>query len=425
MTEPIGAPASEPIQPLRRNRNFQLLWVGQVLSDLGTQFGALAYPLLILALTHSPVIAGVVATASSAAAFLVRLPAGALADRYDRRRTMVVIDAVRATVLAGAAAAVVTHVITWPVVLAVAVVDRVGDTVFTPASNAALPLVVADAQLEVAWTTTEARQYGAGLAGPALGGLLFGLARFLPFLGDALSYGVSVVTSSLLRGNFHPSRGEGDRRGLWREAFDGVRHIWGDALLRATIVQAPLINFAFTGALFTVTLALQRHGTPSGVIGVTQAALMVGGLLGAVVAPKFQGRLSVHQLVVILTVGGTVFFALAAWILPSPLVALPLAVPLFFSPTANAALLAAMFRRTPEAMRGRVMNALLQLATGLAALAPLVAGLVVEHVSSAAAMATFAVALGISAVMALSLRGLRDAARNQDGVEESDATSAI
>ena len=91
--DPGGAPGA--LSTLRANRNFRLLWIGQVLSDLGTQIGSIAYPLLVLALTHSALIAGAVGTSASIAAFAVRLPAGALADRLDRRRTLIVCDGVR------------------------------------------------------------------------------------------------------------------------------------------------------------------------------------------------------------------------------------------------------------------------------------------------------------------------------------------
>ena len=123
--------------PLRANRNFRMLWIGQVLSDLGSQIGTLAYPLLVLALTHSVVIAGAVGTVASAAAFAVRLPAGALADRLDRRRTMMACDAVRAVALAALAALVALGALAWPIVMVVAVVDRAGDTLFTPAPTVA------------------------------------------------------------------------------------------------------------------------------------------------------------------------------------------------------------------------------------------------------------------------------------------------
>jgi MFS family permease len=394
---------------LRKNRNFRFLWIGQVLSDLGSAFGALAYPLLLLLVTHSPFIAGLVGTVSSLAAFLVRLPAGSLADRLDRRRTMIVTDGVRTIVLAVFAVGVATHFVTWPVIMIVAVIDRVGDTIFSPSSTAALPLIVHDTQLESAWAATEARQYAANLGGPALGGILFNIGRAVPFVGDAVSYGVSTVTSWSLKGSFDAKPSEGPRRGLWAEAFDGFRTIWNDALLRAVIIQAPLINFAFTGAIFTVTVALQQHKTSSSVIGLVQSFIMVGGFLGALVAPKIQGRLKLSQLVVLLTLSGSLLFGVSALILPSAFVAVPLAIPLFISPTTNAALFASMLRETPEEMRGRVNNALLQVATGMAAFAPLFVGVVVEHFSGQWAMGTFAIVLAISTVLALALPGLRQA----------------
>jgi MFS family permease len=212
-----------------------------------------------------------------------------------------------------------------------------------------------------------------------------------------------------MKGSFQPAPKEEDRKGLWRESFEGLRLIRQDALLRAVIVQAPLINFAFNGVVFTVILTLQHHGTSASIIGLTQSAIMVGGLLGAIVAPRFQGRFSLTQLVVVLTAGGAALFGVAAVVAPSPLMAAPIAIPFFLSPVTNAALFAAMLRRTPAEKRGRVNNALIQMATGLAALAPLVAGLLVAHTSPHWAMGAFALALSVSAVLAMTLKGLRNA----------------
>jgi MFS family permease len=402
------SPVSAPSTPLRRNQNFQMLWTGQVLSDLGSQFGALAYPLLVIALTHSFVLAGAVATVTSVAAFVVRMPAGALVDRLDRRKTMIVCDGLRAVVLAGLAIVVILHAIVWPVVLLVAIIDRVGDTLFTPASTAVLPSIVESAQLEDAWAATEARQYAASLGGPALGGILFSLGRSLPFVGDTISYGVSTLTSSRLTGSFQSARSGKSRRGLWAEAFEGVRFIWNDALLRAIIIQAPLVNFAFSGVIFTVTLSLRHNGTSATVIGFAQAAIMVGGLLGALVAPRLQGRISLRTLVLLICGGGMTMFAVAAVLSPSLFFVIPIAIPFFISPVTNAALYSALLRKTPEEMRGRVNNALLQMVTGLAALAPLTAGVLIEHTSSHWAIGVFAATLGVAMIMALGLKGLHE-----------------
>ncbi len=401
--DPLRAPAG--LSALRENRNFRLVWIGQVLSDLGSRIGSIAYPLLVLALTHSALIAGAVGTAASASAFAVRLPAGALADRLDRRRTMILCDSVRAVAVAALAALVATDTATWPVILVVAVVDRVADTLFTPASMAALPLIVADEQLETAWAATEGRQYAANLVGPVLGGFLYTLGRAIPFAADAVSYAISVVTSHRLTGVFATPAKTESRRGLWAEAFEGLSHLWRDSLLRAVLIQAPLINFAFTGAIFTVILGLRRNGVSATVIGAAEAVIMVGGIVGAVLAPRIGSRLSVRQSLVLLTTSGALMMFVAAVILPSPAVAIPLALPLALSPATNAALFSMMFRRTPPALHGRVNNGILQVATALAALAPLVSGLVVEEASAQWAMVLFAAALAAVVPLAILLRG--------------------
>jgi MFS family permease len=414
----VARPAAPPMPvPLGRNGGFRLLWIGQLLSDSGTGAAVIAYPLLILALTHSAAIAGIVGTVRLIAQLVLGLPGGALADRFDRRLTMIGCDIVRAAVLGVLVALVLLHLISWPVVLVVAVIEGGASVLFDPAATAALPVLVADEQLERAWAATEARTYGADLAGPALGGLLFGLGAALPFLADFLSYLVSAGTVSRIRGRFRPGQ-TGERHGLWSEVADGMRLVWQHPLLRAVLIQAPMVNFAVSGVIFTITVALREHGTSPGVIGLAQAGIGVGGLAGAIAAPRMQGRMSLRRLVVALTVGGTALFALAAIALPSPLVAVPVAVTLLLAPTANAALFAAMLRAAPEAMRGRVNNTVILGATGLAALSPLIAGVLVQHFSGRWAMLAFAAAMAVAAVMCVVLPGLKDAQPAEDAVEQ-------
>ena len=400
-TEPHEGGSVSALGALRANRNFRLLWIGQVLSDLGTQIGSLAVPLLVLALTHSALIAGAVGTAASASAFVARLPAGALADRLDRRRAMVLCDVTRTLALAALAILVAMDAVSWPIVLVVAVVDRVGDTLFTPASMAALPLIVPDEHLEPAWAVTEGRQYAVNIVGPPLGGLLYSLGRAVPFAADAVSYGISVVTSRRLEGDFSLQAGTESPRGLWAEALAGLKHLWRDSLLRAVLIQAPLINFAVSGAIFTVILGLRRNGVSAVVIGGAEAVIMAGGLVGAILAPQIRSRVSVRQAILLLTCSGALMMLVAAAIMPSPAVAVPLAVPLVLSPATNAALFAIMLRGTPPGMHGRVTNSLFLVATALAALAPLASGLVVEQASAGWAMVLFAATLIVVVPLAL------------------------
>src|SRR5947209_3752888 len=104
--------------PLRRNRDYMLVWAGQAVSELGSQISTVAYPLLVLALTHSPAKAGVVGLAATLPLPLLALPAGMLADHLDRKRLMVACDAIRALALLALTIAVVGGGLTYGVVAA-------------------------------------------------------------------------------------------------------------------------------------------------------------------------------------------------------------------------------------------------------------------------------------------------------------------
>lgn len=385
-----------------------MLWTGQLLSDTGTQIGGLAYPLLILALTHSAVLAGVAGTARAITLLCLQLPAGALSDRFDRRLTMIICDTMRAVLLAVLAILIVAHLAPWPAVMAVSVIEGGAGTIFTPAAAAALPVIVPDGQLEQAWAATEARTYSATLAGPALGGALFGLGQAVPFLADAVSYVISFATVHRIRGRFRPENAA-ERKALWREVADGLQLVWRVPILRAVTLQAPLVNFAFTGVTFTITLALRQHGTSTTLIGLMQAAIAVGGLLGALVAPRLQSLMRLASLVSAVTIAGALLFGVAAVLVPSPLVVAPVALALLLAPAANAALFAALMRSAPEEMRGRVTNTVVMAATALASLAPVIAGLLVQHASGGWAVGAFAAAMSIAAVLCVALPGLRQA----------------
>jgi MFS family permease len=395
-----------PLVPLRRNRGFRMLWIGQLLSGTGTEIGSLAYPLLILALTHSAVLAGLAGTVRAVVNLCLQLPAGALSDRLDRRLTMIMCDVMRAALLVLLAVLVATHLATWPLVMIVGLVEGGASAIFSPASAAALPAIVPDAQLEEAWAATEARTYAAGLAGPAVGGVLFGLGQALPFLADAVSYAASFGTVRSIRGQFRPPRAA-VRKALWREVADGLRYTWQVPVLRAVVLTAPLVNFAFAGVTFTITLALRQHGTSTTVIGLVQAAVAAGGLLGAILAPRLQARMSLGTMAVAINAAGAVMFGAAALLIPSPLVAAPVALALLLAPAVNAALIAVMLRTAPEEMRGRVNNTVVMACITLAALAPLTAGLLVDHASGEWAMGVFAAAVAVAAVLSRIMPGLR------------------
>src|SRR6202020_821749 len=116
-----------PDRPLRRNRDYMLVWAGQGVSELGSQISTVAYPLLVLALTHSPAKAGVVGLARWLPLALFALPAGALADRFDRKRLMIGADVVR---LLGAGSIVLALAVGHPAYTQVMVVAFLDGAMF-------------------------------------------------------------------------------------------------------------------------------------------------------------------------------------------------------------------------------------------------------------------------------------------------------
>src|SRR5439155_26104932 len=139
-----------PGAALRRNREFVALWVGQALSSLGISISSFAYPLVVLDATGSPAQAGLVGSVLAGTTFFLRLPAGALVDRWDRKRVLVACDLGRALNSAGLAAALALGHFLLAHVLLVAFVEGALGVLYGPAEAVAVRRVVAPEQVREA-----------------------------------------------------------------------------------------------------------------------------------------------------------------------------------------------------------------------------------------------------------------------------------
>src|SRR3984957_15241596 len=238
---PVDA-SGQPV-PLRRNRDFQLLWGGQAISLLGSQTSKIAYPLLVLAMTGSPAKAGIAGFAAMLGYLLFPLPAGALADRYDRKRIMIGCDVIRLLAVGSIAVAGWAAHITYVQVLVAGFAEGTASVFFGVAQRAALPMLVHPSQRSVAVSQNEARQNAAQLAGPALGGGLFGLSEAAPFAADALSYLASLVTLPFIKAPMQaPSAGARPARRLRAELGEGLAFTWRQPFLRYSSFFAASVN---------------------------------------------------------------------------------------------------------------------------------------------------------------------------------------
>jgi MFS family permease len=341
------------IWSLWRNRNYLLLWSGQAVSVVGTQLSQLAFPLLVLALTGSAAQAGFLGAARTIPYMLLGLPAGALVDRWGRKRLMMVCDAGRALLLASIPLALALGRLSLAQLYAVALAEGTLNVFFSLANTAGLVRVVSKEQLPVALAADEVTQSSGYAVGPALGGVLFGLGRALPFLGDAISYAISVATLGLISVKLNEER-TAERGSLRAEIGEGLQWLWRQPLLRflAALVGGGLL--VESGYLLVVIVLVQRMGGSDAavglVLGVGGVGSVIGGLAAAPMVRRFtfgQITLAVHWLWA-LTV---LLYAVA----PTPAaVALITAVAFGTSPIFLVAQFSYRLSLIPDALQGRV-----------------------------------------------------------------------
>jgi predicted MFS family arabinose efflux permease len=367
----------------------------------------LAFPLLVLAITGSAIQAGAVGTAVAIVGAAFRLPGGALADRWNRRRVMVTCDAGRIVLFTTLAVVVATGQASLALIVAIAVVAAVLDVLFQPAAMAAVSQLVPVEQLPEAFGRNEAGTFAASLAGPPLGGALFGIARAVPFVFDALSYVVSFVTLVAIRRTFQGERAQQVRQPLIREIREGITYVRNSDFLRALILLFAFVDFAFLGAMFTVVVVLRQAGNLAGVVGLAQAVIAVGGLLGAFAASWLQRLVPFRALVTAAPAILCVCMAVSAVLNGRLIMVLPVSVALFLAPALNAAIFSQLAATTPEHLQGRIISVVIFSSSAAASFAPLSMGLLINHLGGTVAMAVCAVVAALSALTALTCRGLK------------------
>jgi MFS family permease len=382
--------------PLHRNRDFVLLQSGLLLSSGGSQMTAIAYPLLVLALTGSPAKAGIVAFVRLFAMAVCALPAGLAADHWSRRSLMITAHAVRAVAIGGLGALVLLDEAVYWIVPAVAFVEGAGAAVFSSAQAGAFRAVVPTQQLPGAVAVVTGREAAVSVASPALGGALFGVARALPFLVHAVLYVFSAAALIAMRTPFQQER-EVDQSALRSRVAAGFRFLWGHPFLRTTAFLFGLANFIGPGVMFSIVVIGEEQGLTSGEVGLLLSAFGGGVLLGSFLSPLVRRALPVRGVLLLelwTWTGCALFvvwpnvFVLAASIVPTALVI----------PSTDSVVHSYRIALTPDRLLGRVNSVWTTIGLLIAPLGPLVAGLLLD---SGSARTTIAVFAAIGLVLAL------------------------
>jgi MFS family permease len=281
-----------------RNRDYLLLWSGQSISDIGSSISTLAFPLLVLYLTHSPAQAGFVGAANALPRVVVTLLAGVLVDRWDRKRLMLCCDIGRAISLASIPIAASFDHLTMMQLYIAALIEGTLVVFSDLAETTCLPQVVSAEQLSAAVAQTEVTEGTTTLFGPPLSGLLFTISAMLPFLADAISYTVSIFTLLLIRTPFQQDRHKNERK-LHTEIIEGFVWLWHQPFIRNMTLLSGFSALALPGTgLIIIVLAQQQHAT-SAIIGLIFAADGLGAILGSLLASRLQKRITVGQSIIL------------------------------------------------------------------------------------------------------------------------------
>jgi predicted MFS family arabinose efflux permease len=383
--------------PLWKNRDYMLLWSGQMVSIIGTQVSQIAFPLLVLALTQSPAQAGFVAAARSLPYLLFTLLAGALVDRWNRKRTMIVCSAGSAVALASIAIAYALGTLTITQIVIVSFVEGSFAVFFRLAETSALPQLVPKAQLPAA-IAQQQMQYAVGaIVGPPLGGALFSVAPFLPFAVDASSYAASSLALSAVRTRFQAAR-TAARRSFRTEIGEGVTWLWQHALIRYMALLTGGINFITSGFILLIIVLAAHQGLSPALTGGLFAVAGACGIVGALGAPLFQGRLSFGQAVIGICWCYTLLWLLLPAATAPVLLMIVVGLVALISPTYDTVQMSYRIALIPDALQGRVNSVYRLAADGAKALGAAATGLLLERVG---ATSTIVMSAGVLAVLAM------------------------
>ena len=313
---------------------------------------------------------------------------------------MIVCDSVQVVAMASIPVALALGRLSMIQLYLVALSQGACSVFFWLARLAALPRVVPREQLPAAVAQNEVGESIVTLLSPPLGGVVFSLGRALPFLGDAISYAVSVISLCFIRVPFQterkPESAETPRH-LVAEMLVGMRWLWRSPLIR--FMSFVYAGFALAGGyeLAVIVLATERHATPF-VIGLIFAAGGVGGLFGALIAPRLQRRFRFGQLIPALQWGyplANFLYVLA----PNPLLmalveAGMMAVDQVYDviwPSYRMALI-------PDELQGRVTSAYRMIFSSMGPVGAALSGILIQQIGAAGALLVLGVGLCVVSV---------------------------
>jgi MFS family permease len=269
--------------------DFRRFWTGQTISQLGSSFTEFALPLLVFKLTGSAINLGVTSAAEMLPYLLFGLVIGAWVDRLNRKRMMIVVDVLRAVVVATIPLLAALHVLSVWHIYAVGFVSSTLTIFFQSGEFAAIPSLVETDDLVTANGRIQASYSAAQVMGPLLAGAMITVVPVQTvMLIDAASFLVSAYALGLIGRSFNAEKEEGERTTIRQDVLEGLRYVLRHPVLRNISAMMSMVNF-FTATVFAQLVFFSKvrlHATDPEV-----GWLFAAGSGGVVVLSLAAGRL--------------------------------------------------------------------------------------------------------------------------------------
>jgi len=388
---------------LLKDRNFLTYWFGEFISVIGDHISLIAFPLLVLQMTESVALTGIVFAVQGLPRAVLMLMGGAFVDRYSPRLVMLITNMVRFLLVMTVAWLIHQDQATIEVIFVIAAAFGIVDAFFYPASVAIVPSLVSKEMLQKANAFVHGSVYVGVILGPAIAGLVIageattlghemgdaasyasnreGFAR--AFFVDALTFAASFLTLMFVRAR--PLRGDESDAGTEKpvtmvgEIWEAIRWVWSQPTIRLGFIGIAILEFFFQTYVFVglPALAKVRFLEPAYIFGLIVSAYGGGALLGALVGGSVKPipeRYLVRIMFLLFmasgaSVGLVVLYEPYWW---------PMLV--YFIVGAGDSYVMVNFttwiqKKTPEALLGRVMSVFTFLAVGLIPVAAILQGL--------------------------------------------------
>ncbi|MDT3740096.1 MAG: MFS transporter [Candidatus Kapabacteria bacterium] len=281
--------ANETIDFIKRDRDFRQFWYGQIVSQMGDKVHSLAVLILVYQWTKSGLAVGIIMIATALPAVLLGPVSGELADRYDRKKILIITDIIRGVIVLGLAILSWFSILNLTILIFATILISINSAFFNPATLAIIPNIVEKKDLSRANALNQSTANLSGVVGLLLGSGLIAL------IGVSLAFafnGLSFMFSAFYISRVAYEHIEIKRVGTYlQNLVSGFRIALNNPLVKSMFLPIIVINFFFS-SLVVILPVISEGKFQSGAtgLGVMMASYTIGMFLGSVVMSVIKDR---------------------------------------------------------------------------------------------------------------------------------------